>query len=176
MKHFAYYPKIEYATESSVNILVRGKIRDAILQKAGLYYKYYIDDRDTAEMIAEKYYGSSEYVWAIYYANSIFHPTFEWPMRELVFIKFLESKYGSVANAINTTHHYEMTETETNTTYIIDETTYRSQETAAGFPDYVRAVSSYNYELAENNKRRNIVILDKAHLLAVTNELKVLFK
>ena len=31
MKHFEFFPKIDYSNEKSVNIMVRGKIRDAIL-------------------------------------------------------------------------------------------------------------------------------------------------
>ena len=39
--------------------------------------------------------------------NNIIDPIWEWPLTTTLFRKFLENKYGSVAIAKTTVHHYE---------------------------------------------------------------------
>lgn len=179
MQHFSFYPKVEYTNQLLVNIMIRGKIRDAILEKKALYYKHYLTDDQTAETISEQYYGNSKYVWAIYYANNILHPTLDWPMSTSVFVKHLEKKYGSLENSYRIIVGYEYRDPETNIVYSIDESTYNklslvpeSEESSSS----VRKLSAYDYEFELNNKKRNIVILDSKYILTITNELKNLFK
>lgn len=176
MKHFHYYPKIEYGDEQAVNIMVRGKIRDAILQKTAIYYKYVVSPGERPDLIATKYYDNPRHTWAIFYANNIFHPIHDWPMDEVVFTKYLETKYGVSypRGALALPHHYEMTEPATKTRLIIDEATYNLYRTD---PERnVRVVSLYEHEIELNDKKRNILILDRTYILDITNELSKLFK
>lgn len=179
MKHFEYYPKIEYAGHNAVNLLVRGKIRDAILSESALYYTYYVADGETAEILSDRYYGNSKYVWAIFYANNIFNPTLEWPMSDSVFNKHLEKKYGSIENSHKIILHHEYVDPETKIKYIIDENTYTKLSQVAQSEtseSQVKEISAYTYEFELNNKKRSIVILDKKNIISITNELKNLFK
>lgn len=176
MKHFAYYPKVEYASEQSVNIMVRGKIRDAILEKSALYYKYTISDEDRPDILSTKYYGNPSYTWAIFYANNIFHPIHDWPLTQANFVRYLESKYGSVENTYRyPPHHYEYVDQEKNS-YVIDKKTYDLYKSDTDFPKEVKEVSTFEYEYRLNEAKRNIVILDKSYLMTISNELKNLFK
>lgn len=130
MKHFYAYPKIEYSNNLATNLLVRGKIRDAVLNNTTLYYKYRVDDLMRPEILSYKYYGSPYYAWAIYYANNMTHPTFDWPMNQREFDKYILEKYGSLQKAqskysdggkINhdSIHHYLL-----NNNHIIDRQTF----------------------------------------------------
>lgn len=180
MKHFSEYPSIEYDNKASVNILVRGKIRDAILEKSALYYKHVVKNDERPDILSTKYYGNSKYTWAIFYANNIFHPVLDWPLDYQNFNNFLTNKYGSVERSMSTIHHYELT--EDNSTYIISEKVYKEylsfNETVLSESDRknISSITNYDYELKENENKRNILILDKDYLFQVDNELKNLFK
>lgn len=214
MKHFYYYPTVEYGTETLVNIMLRGKIRDAVLEKTALYYQYSIKDGQRPDIVADKYYGNPKLAWAIFYANNMFHPVYDWPMDYSVFSKYLESKYGVSypRGSLGAIHHYELynkntgqvlivdkdmylrygsptkvavavdvaksayeiTDSSTNETYLMDAETHRTYYADTSMIG--RSVSVYQYEVELNEKKRNIFVLDKAYITQLTNELITLFK
>ena len=179
MRHFVYYPKIEYGNNLAVNIMVRGKIRDAILKNTGLYYKYTIEDGERFDIISQKYYGNSDYVWALFYANAIIDPIADTPKKHNDFISYIKVKYGSVQTASQTTHHYEYVDSLRNKTFIIDEATYYQYlgelEPETNSFKSVRKVSQFEYEEELNESKRNIIVLDKQYIGSITNELENLF-
>ena len=180
MKHFYYYPSIEYGGDMAINIMVRAKIRDVIIQKASLYYKYRIPNGTRPDVVSTKYYGNPTYTWAIFYANNIFNPLHEWPMEEQAFGKYLEIKYGMsyARGPLDAPHHYELYDTATKETLIIDENTYRKEDKRQGIlsvPKTVREVSLYQYEFELNESKRDIVVLEKRFLSEITNEFDNLF-
>lgn len=125
--YFDMFPKIQYdingdglTTETVTNIFKRiGILRD-ILSNASSYVLYEVEENDTPEVLAEKVYNDAGAGWIILYANKIIDPQFEWPMNDSVFKDYLINKYGSVANAQTTYHHYEkvVETTVDGTTYI----------------------------------------------------------
>jgi hypothetical protein len=68
---------------------------------------YEVEENDTPEILAEKVYNDAGAGWMILYANKIIDPQFDWPMSDEVFKKYVTEKYGSVALAQTTYHHYE---------------------------------------------------------------------
>lgn len=219
MKHFYAYPRIEYSENLATNIMMRGKVRDAVLQNTALYYKYTIDDMMKPETLSHKYYGSSNYVWAIFYANNILHPVHDWPMTQREFDKYIIQKYGSLKKANgkynadgslnhDSIHHYVL-----NQTHIIDRTTFTNlNQIFSGFksfnlaydelmkgnkteltigkfvidketffalgtlnPESVSAVTYYEHEERENEKKRDVVIIDKTYLYQILSEFETLF-
>lgn len=119
MKHFQYFPKIEYSNNASVNMLVRSKIRDFVINESSLYYEYTLKDSDRPDIIATKYYGNPDYTWVLFYANEIKNPLTDWPLDNFSFQKYIIEKYGSIQYAYETTHHYLLDEK-----YIIDQKTF----------------------------------------------------
>lgn len=195
MKHFYAYPKIEYSNNEATNILVRGRIRDEVLSNTSLYYKYTIEDQTRAEIISHKYYGSPNYVWAIYYANNILHPIYDWPMTYKQFTAYIIRKYGTIEKAqqkfhsdgsVNhdSVHHYVLEDTyfnettnswsKTGRTYVIDKDQY-IQMSLTKNASFVYPVSYYEYEYALNENKKNIVVLDKKHLNKIISEFENLF-
>lgn len=112
--YFDKFPKISYDingeglhTESVTNIFKRLGILKDVLSNASSYVLYEVEENDTPEIIAEKMYNDAGAGWIILYANQIIDPQFDWPMNDEVFRKYIVRKYGSVANAQTTYHHYE---------------------------------------------------------------------
>lgn len=180
MIHFYYYPQVEYSGNQATNIMVRGKIRDAILKQTCLYYKYNVADGERPDVISSKYYGNSSYVWAIFYANNIVDPIFDWPLDSTNFNKYIIEKYGSVEKAKNVStdfYHYTLDKE-----YYIDKFSYEDptfpDKTATKEQNAARKskLSLYDYEAKLNDDKRNIVVLDLHYLTQITNELRRLFE
>jgi Base plate wedge protein 53 len=158
MKHFYYYPTVEYGNETLVNIMLRGKIRDAVLKKAALYYQYQIKDGQRPDIIAEKYYGNPRYTWAIFYANNIFHPIYDWPMDQLTFNKYLNEKYGVSypKGTLAQTHHYELYNKHTKQKLIVDRDTYLKHSSSTKMATKID--SKPYYEVVDNKTKERYEI------------------
>ena len=184
MIHFEYYPSVEYSDNVAKNIMVRGKIRDVVLKNSSLYYKYTIEDHLKPEIISHKYYGSPSYVWAIYYANNIFDPINDWVRTPKEMEEYIKQKYGTIEGASreynfdgsinwdNIHHFIEVDEIDKNT-YIIDRKTFEKKRFEGN--KTVKAVTFYEHENQLNEKKRNIIILDKGILMQLVGELRNLF-
>lgn len=115
-KYLDLFPKIIYDPTKSLystnynratNLLFRiGMLKD-YLNNASAYYQYDIQEGDRPEIIAEKVYGDAEAHWIILLANDIVDPQYDWPLGYQEFNNYIIDKYGSVANAKTTIHHYE---------------------------------------------------------------------
>lgn len=112
--YFDLFPKISYDingdglnSETVTNIFRRMGILKEVLSNAGSYVLYEVEENDTPEVLAEKVYNDAGAGWIILYANKIIDPQFDWPMSDSVFRDYIINKYGSVANAQTTYHHYE---------------------------------------------------------------------
>jgi hypothetical protein len=140
-----------------------------------------VQDGDTPEIVAYKYYGDSYRYWIVLFANQITDPQWDWPLSSNDFDAFIVDKYQNF-NPYSTIQHYEKnisqfdTATQTTTTQniIIDEDTYNSLIT--GTSTYTlptgnvsitvskSAVSYYDYELNLNESKRSIKILNSAYV------------
>ena len=146
---------------------------------------YYVSDGETPDILANNFYGSSNYHWVLLLVNDIVNPYEEWPRREAELFDFTESKYG-VGNALLDNHYrlayrYALAD---DSTIIVD---YDAEKLAAGdikavpvdpsdppiIVDYdpekilsgeIRAVSNYDHELEINQAKRQIFILKKDFL------------
>lgn len=112
--YFDVFPKVDYSigedvnvTENVTDIFKRYAILREILSNATSYILYEVDDEDTPEILAEKLYNDAGAGWMILYANKIMDPQFDWPLSENNFRKYIIEKYGSVAAAQTSYHHYE---------------------------------------------------------------------
>lgn len=92
-QYFFKFPKIVSNKVLSTDITTRIKIRDKYLDNNDLYYLYEMQDGDTPEIMASKYYGSAELHWIILITNNIFDPNFDLVMPYEVFTKYINDKY-----------------------------------------------------------------------------------
>lgn len=196
MKYFDTLPKIIQYDNKGIgrvftNLMARASVIPELLKNPAIYYKYDIQEGDTPEIIAHKYYGDSYRYWIVLLANEILDPQWEWPMSGQVFQNYITTKYTDF-NAYSTIHHYEKTLTQfdfgTNTTTTntveIDEDTYISlEETTKTFSLPTgdvsitvskSAVNYYDYEEKLNESKRNINILNSNYVNQLETELQKL--
>jgi hypothetical protein len=90
---FAKYPKVIYNNKIATDIVTRIYLRTDYTDKVSLYYIYPLQDGDTPEIVASKYYGDPEKHWIIMLINNIFDANFDFPLSYLNFENYLDKKY-----------------------------------------------------------------------------------
>jgi len=160
------------------NLFRRAKIRDDFFQNVTTFTKYKIIGEERPEQIAEKLYGSSTYDWVVLISNNIINVRTEWPLSDGEFSEYLDRKYTQAELAAP--HHYE-------TTAVIDSrgkliipagkivdpnfsVTYYDQVSVTKNP--VKMVSVYEYEIQQNDKKRNIYVLRSRYLQTAIDDMK----
>ena len=108
-KYFNYFPKTFYSNDNAstgldsvTNIIARFGFEQSLKNNSSAFYKYQIQESDTPEIIAYKYYGSAEKHWIVLLFNDIIDPQFDWPLKYDVLIDFVDAKY-TANGAANTT-------------------------------------------------------------------------
>jgi len=105
-KLFNYYPKTFYTSNNNTsgvdavtNIIARFGFEQRLKENSLTFYPYQIQDSDTPEIIAEKYYDSSERHWIVLLFNDIIDPQWDWPLKNDTLMNYIDKKY--TANATN---------------------------------------------------------------------------
>lgn len=108
-KFFRYYPKTFYTSNNAVtgvdavtNIIARFGFEKTLKKNSNAFYEYQIQDGDTPEIIADKYYGNVEYHWVVLMFNDIIDPQFDWPLNQNTIMEYIDKKYAA-NGAANTT-------------------------------------------------------------------------
>lgn len=186
------------------NILTRAKLLENLRDNPMLFYEYNVQDGDTPEIVAEKYYDDPYRYWMVLYSNNLLDPLWDWPMTERQLTTFLDSKYADAASAMNmsvydyintTVYSYEKiqtttdlsTDTITQSFIEIDYDTYQSLATSeitynipngtkcvVNISKQIKTVRDYEYEL--NEKKRKIKLLNSNYVGQMEQTFKQVMK
>lgn len=192
LRYFDTLPTVVYTKNGNsilyTNLLARASVRPAILQNSSIYYEYDIQESDTPEIIAAKYYDDPFRFWMVLLPNNILDAQWGWPLESIVFKNYMESKYPNV-NTQNLLNHYEKVITQTELTtnrkvtfsVRVDQETWDSTvesksivTTATGQVEIVitkRSISVYDYEYNLNEKKRKIKLINAAYADQLEKEL-----
>ena len=100
MKYFDTLPKFVYLNPITghknimTNIMARASIMADVLNNPLIYYQYDLQDGDTPEIVAYKYYGDSYRYWLILFANQYLDPQWNWPLNYAEFNAYIQDKIG----------------------------------------------------------------------------------
>lgn len=167
--YFTKFPKILYDTGfgefESVDLSVRFKFIEDILKHSGAAYDYYWQDHDRPDIVADKYYGDSDYAWIVLLSAQAYDWEFDLPMDDQTFNNYLLQKYDveSVNELHQLTHHYE----DAGGIRIDYDTYERLADT------YKRAVSIYDFENTANERKRNIKLISKKYVKQIVREFDI---
>jgi hypothetical protein len=207
-KYFNYFPKTVYTlnsldVETVTNITSRFGFEQSFKDNSAVYYEYDIQDSDTPEIIASKFYDSPERHWAVLMINNIVDPQFDWPLDQRTIISYINEKYSANASVgqSGTTwsqaniHSYYKVETRTSNStgselqskLQIDANTYAN--VAATTTNLTlddgnlitikvskETKSYYDYEIEENESKRTIKLLKPEFVSSIEEELRNVFK
>jgi hypothetical protein len=104
MSYFKKFPRIEYTFDNgltskvAVDILTRVGFKSKVKNTSEMFSDYDIEEGETPEVLADRYYGDSELHWVILIMNEIINPYDDWPVSTRVLNKSIDSvKYPGTA-------------------------------------------------------------------------------
>ena len=108
-KYFNYFPKIVYSANNNTagldtvtSITSRFNFTDNFKLNSSIFYTYDVQESDTPEIIAGKFYKNPERHWIVLMFNDIVDPQYDWPLKSSDLINFIDTKY-TANGAANTT-------------------------------------------------------------------------
>jgi len=192
MRYFNSLPSIVLQNNNSFyslkNLLVRTEMIPQLARNPLLFYEYSLQEGDTPEIVATKYYNDPYRYWMVLYGNpDKLDPQGDWPLNSNQFNTYMIDKYADAAGGANnaisyafsTTYEYQKslttTDSETFTrsikTVVVDEDTYNdiqpstnkfnfSNGTSVTYDVSKNAISIYDYESEQNEAKRNIKLIN----------------
>ena len=170
--YFENFPVIPYDSVGNgdykyvTNLLRRVGLRTQIKSNVLLFDTYDIRSGETPEEIADKLYNDPELHWVILMVNDITDRYHQWPLNENQFQAHINDKYSN----IDAVHHYEITQTSGDTTLKIDVGTVNTDYPSA------TAITNYEYEVIQEDEKRQIRLLDPKYIGALIEEFEQLMK
>ena len=152
----------DYNFKEVTNILRRVRLRAKIKTNVMLFDTYDVKEGETPEMIADKLYGDPELHWVVLMVNDITDRFHQWPMNFSQFNQYVEDKYDD----INGIHHYEVAQESGNTSIKI----WVENDSDTNAYSGATAITNYEHELAEQDRKRKIRLLDVQYLDLFVNE------
>ena len=152
----------DYNFKEVTNILRRVRLRAKVKTNVMLFDTYDVKEGETPEMIADKLYGDPELHWVVLMVNDITDRFHQWPMNFSQFNQYVEDKYDD----INGIHHYEVAQESGDTSIKI----WVENDSDTNAYSGATAITNYEYEVSENDKKRQIRLLDIRYLDLFVNE------
>ena len=175
--YFDSFPKILYDSKGNgevkvvTNLLKRVAVRTKIKTNALILDTYNVKNGETPESIADKLYDDPELHWVVLMVNDITDRYHQWPMYEQQFNTYVSEKYSDPDGV----HHYEISQTSGDTSVKVE--VYNNSALFSGDTDFYSSASiitNRQYEEREQDKKRQIKLLDPAFLDQFVEEYKVL--
>lgn len=100
MNYFNKLPTINYNGFAAKNLLARAVLTESTRNNNSIYYPYTIQQDDgRIDNLSQNYYDNPGYTWLIWHTNNIIDPYYGTPLSDNDLYSFIESKYGSFADA-----------------------------------------------------------------------------
>jgi hypothetical protein len=184
------------------NLSLKFKFDDNFKENKVIFYNYVVGDGETPEIVSYKFYGTPEKHWIILSLNNIIHPQFDWPLPENNLKDYIDKKYKSFTNTeidqtgeqwakTNIKDYFLITTTKTsdlekpnelitllskekydNTVSFTQENYILDSGDQVEIKKQKSAISFYDYEIQENDRKRNIKILKNEFSSLIFEEFK----
>jgi len=152
----------DYNFKDVTNLLRRVRLRAKVKTNTMLFDTYDVKDGETPEMIADKLYGSPKLHWVVLMVNDISDRFHQWPMNAPQFNQYVADKYDDATDI----HHYEVTQDSGDTTVKI---WVENDADTSGYSG-ATAITNYEYEEKEQDRKRRIQLLDPEYVSLFINE------
>jgi hypothetical protein len=184
------------------NLFRRTKIYDYLKDNISILDKFTIGIGDRPDMVAEELYGDPTLDYVVILVSGITNITHEWPMHDYQVYDFALSKYGSEVEMNANHHYetFEIrddqnrlilppdlivdekfvidgTSSKYNTTYTLISQAGNTKlddkdQFSVEVDNIARAVTNLEFEYTENEKKREIDVLNRGYLQTFINDLR----
>ena len=168
MSYFEKFPLYQYDLEDTQNqvlitdILRRVNLKSNVRANTLVFDEYTVNDGETPDIVASKYYDNPMYHWVIVTVNNI-TSIHDWPMDQVMLSNYVNDKYSNP----DAVHHYELAQTSGDTTILL---------TVASDTSGATQVTNYEYEQTLNDKKRRIRLLDRGYVAQFKSEFEKLIQ
>ena len=165
----------------ATSLLSRVNVNNEVLKNISSYHPYRIKEHERPDIIAQQYYGSSDYTYLIFLANQIQDPLYDWPLFGDDLVNFIKEKYGSLDSARIEIHHYEQilrsgSNKTADTGKILEKTVIINEETYDALGETERKIIyNYDYEIMKNNEKKEIILIENTYSKQIMNELRSIY-
>lgn len=188
MNYFSIFPTLNYTlaetsadgtlafTRPVPNMTARVRLENfAVDTERVPYQTYRVLNGERPDVVAAKFYGSSEFIWLILLANNM-RDWYDWPMGNLEFENYIAKKYESTPGALD---GVSRSQNEVNplpdTQYlrqIGDQEYFVNRETYLGLPPAQRRmITVYAQEEQDNVRRQEIRLITPAAASSIQEQL-----
>jgi hypothetical protein len=190
MKYFQSLPLMlktndKGQTQTLVNLTARAGLIQSLLNNPLMFYSYDVQEGETPEIIAHRYYDDSYRYWLILFANQMLDAQWDWPLTSQEFEEYMLN----FTDPYTTVHHYEKIITQydslsmktTVNKIVIGQSEYDSlveSTQTVTFPSSTvtitttkNAESVYEYEYNLNESKRTIKVIKQEYAPKLEEEL-----
>ena len=188
------------------NLFRRAKLYDYLGNNVSIFNKFVIGDGDRPDTIAESLYNDSSLDYVVVLVAGITNINHEWPLQDFQVYDYALQKYGSESKMFEDHHYetFEIKDDKGrqilppnlivdkdfkmdgsalrfNSTYTLISEAGNNQlddknEYTVSTDNIARAVSNFEYEISENEKKREINVLRNGYLSIFINDLRDVVK
>lgn len=208
MFYFNTLPKIITPDQNGysiflTNLVARAKLIEQLKDNPMLFYEYAIQEGDTPEIVAEKYYGDPYRFWIVLLSNELLNPLWDWPLSDNMFLDYINTKYETDAEAENetpfvytntTVYQYQKIITTKNSDSGIENitkvpmtltqynaltpsiTNFNLLDGPATVSITKKIITIYDYESELNDNKRQIKLLNSGYVTNFENSFKTLME
>ncbi len=188
------------------NLFRRAKLYDYLNDNVSIFNKFVIGDGDRPDTIAESLYNDSSLDYVVVLVAGITNINHEWPLQDFQVYDYALQKYGTESKMFENHHYetFEIKDDKGrqilppdlivdkdfkmdgsalrfNSTYTLISEAGNSQlddknEYTVLTDNIARAVSNFEYEISENEKKREINVLRNGYISIFINDLRDVVK
>lgn len=167
------------------NFFRRVRLKDQLNTLLAYTPTYQIQDGETPEFVAHKFYNDSDLYWIILLTNNIINIKEEWPLSTQELSESIIEKYGSKINQIR---YYETLQVKNSSDQVIlkegiivnSNFTYtyydNNQNITLAGSQIVRFITNFEHEERINDNKRNIFIPRTNQISFIINQFETLIK
>tara|TARA_A200000159_G_scaffold116663_2_gene110176 strand:+ start:903 stop:1481 length:579 start_codon:yes stop_codon:yes gene_type:complete len=188
--YFKSFPTTNWNGQEMVDLSRRADILTKIQGDPTVFLPYTLKENDTMESVAYYYYGDAGLSWLVGMANDIIDPYTDFWKPFPVLERFIAEKYAEECKAsLNlsyTPEDIQVIEWTKNAT-ILDNIVYyvsllnddlkisrKTQEGGKYASSEFVAQRYYDYEIDENEKKRNIQVISNEYVAQIIDEMKTI--
>ena len=188
------------------NLFRRAKLYDYLSDNVSIFNKFVIGDGDRPDTIAESLYNDSSLDYVVVLVAGITNINHEWPLQDFQVYDYALQKYGTESKMFENHHYetFEIKDDKGrqilppdlivdkdfkmdgsalrfNSTYTLISEAGNTQlddknEYTVSTDNIARAVSNFEHEISENEKKREINVLRNGYLSIFINDLRDVVK
>lgn len=173
-KQFNKHPIVEYGGRKVRDFTRGARVFAVIRDDDDICADYIVKEGETAQMLAQDFYGDPNLFWVLMNLNDVIHPWFDWPMSYNDLIRYTVSKYELAQDSdVFNTAYYGFDDNWYAANRLVEALLdYPQFETTQDFIDAenVSPMSYIEFEGMMNDERRLIRVVRPEEILNVVND------